>query len=141
MPVRTADAIWQGSLKEGSGKLKLGEGTFNGNYSFKSRFEEGGGTNPEELIAAAHAGCFSMALANVLSDKGHEPTSVETTAKVHLDKSGEGFEITTIELETEVHARGLDDQTLQDCANDAKENCPVSKALAGPEITVEAKLR
>ena len=141
MPVRIAHAVWNGSLEEGCGKIKIGEGRFEGAYSANSRFENGEGTNPEELIGAAHAACFSMALAGALSQGGHKPESVSTSAKVGLKKAGEGFEIKTVELDTEVDAPGLDLQGLQKCAMDAKANCPVSKALAGPEITVNAKLK
>jgi len=101
MPVRTADAQWEGSLQDGKGTVRLGSGAFEGQYSFASRFEEGTGTNPEELIAAAHAGCFSMALSAGLSRAGHVPDRVHTTAKVHLDKGDAGFRISAIELDTE----------------------------------------
>src|SRR2546423_5396098 len=109
MPTRSSSARWQGNLKEGAGTMALGSGAFEGSYSFASRFEEGKGTNPEELIAAAHAGCFSMALANVLSQAGHQPDSVETTARVHLDPDDGGFSITRSELSTEVKVDGLDE--------------------------------
>ena len=98
MPVRKANAVWEGGLKDGHGTVKLGSGAFEGRYSFGSRFEEAGGTNPEELIGAAHAGCFSMALSAGLGRAGFTPTRVATTAKVHLEKVGEGFKITRIEL-------------------------------------------
>ena len=101
MPVRKASAVWEGSLKEGQGTVKLGSGAYEGPYSFGSRFEEAGGTNPEELIGAAHAGCFSMALSAGLGRAGFTPTRVATTAKVHLEKVGEGFKITRIELDNE----------------------------------------
>src|SRR4051812_9239022 len=109
MPKRTAEAEWQGDLPSGSGTMSFGSGAYTGNYSFQSRFEEGEGTNPEELIAAAHAGCFSMALANVLSKAGHTPNSVRTTAHVSLDKDDGGFSITRSELTTEVSVDGLSD--------------------------------
>lgn len=141
MPVRTGKAVWNGSLEKGGGKLSFGDGLFEGAYSAKSRFEDGGGTNPDELLGAAHAACFSMALAHALAQGGHEPESVRTAAKVRLEKVDEGFEIMTIELDTEVDAPGLDQQTLLDYAMDAKTNCPVSKALAGPEIKLNAKLK
>jgi osmotically inducible protein OsmC len=140
MPVRKANAVWEGSLKEGHGTVKLGSGAFEGRYSFGSRFEEAGGTNPEELIGAAHAGCFSMALSAELGRAGHEPESVETTAKVHLDKADEGFSITGIELETEVRVPGIDEDEFQQVAKAAKRNCPVSQALAAVEITLSAAL-
>jgi osmotically inducible protein OsmC len=140
MPVRKANAVWEGSLKDGSGKVSLGSGAFEGRYSFGSRFEEAGGTNPEELIGAAHAGCFSMALSAGLGRGGHSPKRVATTAKVHLEKVGDGFSITRIELDCEAEVPGIDNATFQDFANKAKEGCPVSKALAGTEITLNARL-
>src|SRR5260221_8551819 len=106
MAKRTASAVWEGTLKEGKGRVKLGSGAFEGKYSFASRFEEGPGTNPEELIGAAHAGCFSMAFAGNLQRAGHEPQSVETSARVHIDKSGDGFTITRIELDTTANVPG-----------------------------------
>lgn len=140
MPVRTSEAQWNGNLREGHGRMKLGSGAYEGEYSFPSRFEEGRGTNPEELIAAAHAGCFSMALAAGLAKVGHAPERVHTTANVHLEKRGEAFAVTTIELNTEARVPGLDDAAFQEQARAAKENCPVSKALAGVEIRLAAKL-
>jgi osmotically inducible protein OsmC len=140
MPTRTADAQWKGDLPEGSGTMALGSGAYEGNYSFQSRFEEGDGTNPEELIAAAHAGCFSMALANILSQAGHVPDSVKTTAKVHLDKDDGGFSITRSELTTEVKAEGLNDDEFQKHAEEAETTCPVSRALGAIEISLDAKL-
>jgi osmotically inducible protein OsmC len=139
MITRHADAEWLGNLIEGSGKVKLGSGAYEGPYSFRSRFESGTGTNPEELIAAAHAGCFSMALSAALTGAGHAPTKIHTTASVKLEKDGAGFTITEIELETEGQVPGIDDATFQTIAMDAKKNCPVSKALAGPKITLKAK--
>ncbi len=141
MPIRTASARWQGNLTEGSGTIKTGKGGYQGNYSFKSRFEEGEGTNPEELIAAAHSGCFSMAFSKGLADAGFTPTSVETTAKVHLDKTDGGFGVTRIDLETVGDVAGIDDDTFQKIATGAKENCPISRLLSpGAEITLSAKL-
>lgn len=140
MAVRKAEAEWKGSLREGSGQVKLGSGAFEGKYSFASRFEEGGGTNPEELIAAAHAGCFSMALSAGLSKAGHVPTRVHTTASVRLEKVGEAFEITRIELGCEAEVPGIDEDGFHAQAMAAKENCPVSKALRSTEITLQAKL-
>lgn len=140
MPVRKANAVWEGSLKEGQGNVALGSGAFEGLYSFGSRFEESGGTNPEELIGAAHAGCFSMALSAGLGRSGHNPKRVATSAKVHLEKVGEGFQITRIELDNESEVPGLDESTFQEHARKAKEGCPVSKALAGVEITLNARL-
>jgi lipoyl-dependent peroxiredoxin len=133
MPVRKANAVWEGTLKEGQGKLSLGSGAFEGRYSFGSRFEENPGTNPEELIAAAHAGCFSMALSAELGKAGHEVDTVETDATVHLDKVEDGFAIKRIELRTRVRAPGLDDDAFHAAAEAAKKGCPVSQALAAVE--------
>jgi lipoyl-dependent peroxiredoxin len=140
MPVRTADATWEGKLREGKGSVKLGSGAYQGAYSFASRFEQGGGTNPEELIGAAHAGCFSMALSFMLEQAGYMPERVHTTAKVHIDRVGEGFKITSIELETDARIPGIDEQTFLEKAEAAKKGCPVSQALAGTEITLQARL-
>jgi lipoyl-dependent peroxiredoxin len=140
MPVRKADAVWEGDIRGGNGKVSLGSGAFEGRYSFGSRFEEGAGTNPEELIGAAHAGCFSMALSGGLGRGGHTPKRIATTAKVHIEKVGEGFSITRIELDTQAEVPGIDDATFQEFAKKAKEGCPVSRALAGTEITLNAKL-
>ena len=140
MPERQAQAEWNGSLQEGSGSMRLGSGAFEGAYSFKSRFEEGTGTNPEELIAAAHAGCFSMALSNGLAKAGFTPTRVDTTASVHLDKTDAGFGITKIELRTEAEVPGIDQAAFKEQADTAKANCPVSKALAAVDITLDATL-
>jgi osmotically inducible protein OsmC len=140
MAVRNAAAVWEGNLQEGQGSLRLGSGAFAGAYSFASRFQDGPGTNPEELIGAAHAGCFSMALAHGLAEAGHPPRRIATTAKVHLDKRGEGFRITTIELDTEGEVPGVDSATFQTFAEDAKRNCPVSRLLTGADITLRARL-
>jgi osmotically inducible protein OsmC len=140
MPVRKANAVWEGDLKGGNGKISLGSGAFEGRYSFGSRFEEAGGTNPEELLGAAEAGCFSMALSAALGRAGHSPKRVATSAKVHLDKVGEGLSITKIELDCEGEVPGLDDATFQDFATKAKETCIVSRALGAVEITLEARL-
>lgn len=140
MTMRQSDAEWRGDLAKGSGTMRLGSGAFEGSYSFPSRFENGTGTNPEELIAAAHAGCFSMALSHGLSQAGHAPTRVHTTAKVHLEKSGGGFAITRIELDCEAEVPGLDAAAFQQQAEGAKANCPVSKALAGTSISLTARL-
>jgi len=142
MPVRKAEAEWKGNLMEGSGHLKVASGAFEGPYSFKSRFEEGqSATNPEELIGAAHAGCFTMALTAQLSRAGFKPNRVHTTADVKLDKIGEGFAITSIALETEAEIPGIDNAKFQSMAQDAKTNCPVSKALAGTQIQLHATLK
>jgi osmotically inducible protein OsmC len=141
MVSRTSEAEWRGDLRQGKGTVKLGSGAFEGSYSFPSRFETGQGTNPEELIGAAHAGCFSMALSAGLSGAGHPPTRVHTTARVHLDKQGQGFAITRIELETEAEVPGIDEAAFQEQAKAAKAGCPVSKALAGTEISLKATLK
>jgi len=140
MAVRTANAVWTGGLKDGKGTMKLGSGAYEGAYSFASRFEEGTGTNPEELIAAAHAGCFSMALSAGLERAGHKPRSVKTTARVKLEKVGEGFQITTIQLQTDADVPGIDAAKFREQAEAAKKGCPVSRALAGAQIELEAKL-
>jgi osmotically inducible protein OsmC len=120
--------------------MAFGSGAFEGQFSYSSRFEEGTGTNPEELIGAAHSGCFSMSLANILATAGHDPQRVETTARVHLDPGDEGPAITRIELQTEAQVPGVDEAEFQQHAKAAKEGCPVSKALAGVDITLDAKL-
>ncbi len=140
MPARKADARWEGSLQKGNGTMRLGGGAYEGPYSFQSRFEDGNGTNPEELIAAAHAGCFSMALSGALGRAGHEPNSVATTASVHLNKTDAGFRIERIDLVTQADVPGLDDAAFQEIANTAKETCPVSVVLAAAEITLDATL-
>ena len=140
MPVRKASAVWEGSLKEGQGTVKLGSGAFEGRYSFGSRFEEAGGTNPEELIGAAHAGCFSMALSAGLGRSGFTPKRVATAAKVHLEKVGEGFKITRIELDNESEVPGIDAKAFQEQAEATKKGCPVSRALTGTEIKLNARL-
>ena len=141
MPTRKAEAEWEGNLAEGSGRLKVGSGAFEGPYSFKSRFEEGqAATNPEELLGAAHAGCFTMALTAGLSRAGIKPKRIHTEARVKLEKVGEAFTITQIELETEAEVPDVDDATFQKYALDAKQNCPLSKALAATQINMTAKL-
>jgi osmotically inducible protein OsmC len=140
MPTRTSSAHWQGTLREGSGTMRLASGAFEGPYSFPSRFEEGPGTNPEELIAAAHAGCFSMALSNVLAQAGHPPTAIDTTATVHLDKGDAGFGITRIDLSTVAEVPGMEADEFARHAETAKVNCPVSRALKAVEITLDARL-
>ena len=140
MPARTAEARWEGTLKDGKGTMRFGSGAYEGQYSFASRFEEGTGTNPEELIGAAHAGCFSMALSSAITKAGHTPERISTTAKVHLEKVGEGFSITRIELTTDGAVPGLSAEDFQTFAEGAKANCPVSRALAGVDISVTATL-
>jgi osmotically inducible protein OsmC len=141
MPDRKASAVWQGTLKEGNGTMKMTSGAYEGPYSFASRFEEGTGTNPEELIAAAHAGCFSMALSGQLSNNGFTPDSIETTANVHMEKTDAGNTITRIDLVTQAKVPGIDDAKFQELAQNAKKGCPISRALgAVNEITLDAKL-
>ncbi len=140
MAIRNADAQWSGGLMDGKGTMKLGSGAFEGPFSFKTRMEEGAGTNPEELIGAAHAGCFSMQLSAMLEHAGFPPERVHTTAKVHLNPDGPGFSITKIELTTEGSVPGMDEAQFIEQAQAAKVSCPVSKALAGTEITLNAKL-
>lgn len=140
MPVRSASARWDGSLKDGNGTMKMQSGAYEGKYSFGSRFEQEPGTNPEELIAAAHAGCFSMALTAGLGREGYEPKSVSTSAKAHLEKGDDGFSITRIELTTTAVVPKIDEDTFQAQAEGAKANCPVSKALAGVQISLDATL-
>lgn len=137
MAVRSAEAVWQGTLKEGQGNLKLGSGLYEGPYTYASRFEEGKGTNPEELIGAAHAGCFTMFLSAVLTRAGFTPTRIQTTATVHLEA---GPAITKIELDCEGEVPNLDAAAFQEHAKAAKEGCPVSKALSGVEIVLNARL-
>lgn len=138
MPTRKAEAIWNGTIKEGSGNLSFGSGAYEGPYSFRSRFQEGEGTNPEELIGAAHAGCFAMALSGILTEEGLEPKSINAEAHVNLD--GDQGAITTIELSVKASVPDIDEDTFKKHAQSAKENCPVSKALAGVDISVDAQL-
>jgi osmotically inducible protein OsmC len=141
MAVRKASARWEGDLQQGNGQVKTESGEVDGSYSFSSRFEEGSGTNPEELIGAAHAGCYSMALSNILSSNDYEPDYVHTNARVHLTKGDDGFVIPKIELEVEASVPGIENEAFQGFAEDAKNNCPVSKALGGvSDIALQAKL-
>jgi osmotically inducible protein OsmC len=131
MATRNGSAEWKGDLKEGSGRLTVGDGVWSGDYSFASRFEEDEGTNPEEVIAAAHSACFSMALAAQLSEDGHAPNSIKTTAKVQIRNVDGLPTIDTIDLETEGDVPGIDQATFQETAEAAKAGCAVSRALAG----------
>src|SRR5260370_25760008 len=141
MATRTAGAEWQGNLQEGQGAMGVGSGAFQVSYSFKSRMgDETVGTNPEEVIGAAPAGCYSMALSNALASAGFTPTRVHTTARVHFNQVSGGFAITPIDLETEAVVPGIDEETFQKLAKDAKANCPVSKALAATPINLKATL-
>jgi osmotically inducible protein OsmC len=142
MPTRAASAEWKGDLRSGAGRMSVASGLFSdGQYSFRTRFEDEPGTNPEELIAAAHAGCFSMALSNILSEDGHPPDSISTTAEVTLRPVDGAPTITTIELVTEGRVPGIEQQQFADYAAQAKAGCPVSRALAGvSEISLDAIL-
>jgi lipoyl-dependent peroxiredoxin len=140
MPVRTAEAEWKGNLTEGSGNLKVGSGAFEGPYSFASRFQDGeASTNPEELLGAAHAGCFTMATDAALTRAGYTPTRLYTTARVRLDKVGDAFSITKITLELEGEVPDLSREDFEKFAHEAKANCPLSKALTGTEIELIIK--
>lgn len=140
MVVRTSAAEWHGRIRDGDGTVRLGSGAFVGPYSFGSRFEEERGTNPEELLGAAHASCFSMALSLLLTEAGYIPTQIKTLARVRIERSGDGLAITHVELVTEGEVPGLDARTFSDQAEVAKRTCPVSKALAGVDITLTTSL-
>jgi osmotically inducible protein OsmC len=140
MPSRKSSAIWEGNLKNGKGSMEVGDGVFTGNYSFGSRFEEEAGTNPEELIAAALAGCFSMALAGELGNGGFTPQKIQTSARLQLDKMENGFKISKIELTTRGKVEGITAQKFSEFVEKAKVNCPVSRALKGVEITAQSNL-
>ncbi len=141
MATRNGSAEWRGDLRSGEGDLTVGDGVFKGAYSFSSRFEEGEGTNPEELIAAAHAACFSMALANMMAEHGHPADSVRTHARVHLRQTDAGPTIQRIDLETEGRVPGIDQEHFAEHAEEAKQACPVSRALAGvEEVNLTARI-
>lgn len=140
MPVRKSTAIWKGKLKDGKGSMRVGDNLFEGNYSFASRFENGDGTNPEELLAAAHAGCFSMAFSGELEKAGFDPQRIETTANVILVKAERGFRIESVELQTKGSVPDIDEDKFNELAENAKNNCPVSQLFKGAEISVSAKL-
>ncbi len=138
--IRTAEASWQGTVSDGTGRIQVGSGAFEGPYSLRARVEEGiAATNPEELLGVAEAACFTMSLANVLGEAGHPAESLRTTARVKLEQVGSAFNITSIELATEGKVRGLDQAAFADLARQAKD-CTVSRALTGTEITLEARL-
>lgn len=139
MPTRSSRAQWSGDLKGGRGTMTVGRGAWEGSYSFRSRFEDGEGTNPEELLAAAHAGCFSMALSNILAQAGHAPESVRTRADVHLEMGENGPWIPRVDLHLEAKVPGIDESELREHAEAAKKGCPVSK-LFRAEISLDAKL-
>ena len=140
MATRTGSAVWEGTLKEGRGTMKLGSGAFEGPFSFLSRFESGKGTNPEELIGAGEAGCFSMALAFNLEKAGRPAKRVSTTATVKLEPGDGGFKIISIDLKTEADVPGIDEAKFREQAELTKKTCPVSVALAGTQINLDAKL-
>jgi osmotically inducible protein OsmC len=140
MATRTGSAVWEGTLKGGKGMMKLGSGAYEGPYSFSSRFEEGTGTNPEELIGAAEAGCFSMALSSNLEKAGHPAKRIRTTATVKLEMVDGGPKITAIDLDCQAEVPGMDAAKFQEQANLTKQKCPVSVALAGTQINLSAKL-
>jgi osmotically inducible protein OsmC len=141
MPQRKADARWDGSLEEGQGVMRVASGAYEGPYSFQSRFQEGDGTNPEELIAGAHAGCYSMALSADLGRAGYQPGSVETTATVHLEMGDGPPTIARIDLDARATVPGIDEAEFQEIAEQAKRNCPVSRALAAVEtVNLKAEL-
>ncbi len=142
MPVRKGHGEWKGDLLKGTGTLGTASGALKGlSYSFASRFESGRGTNPEELLAAAHAACYSMALSAALSGKGYKVNSIRTEDSVRIDKQGDGFAITSLEIATEASVDGIDDATFQKFADETKAGCPVSKALAIPKVVLTARLR
>lgn len=141
MPTRESNATWNGPIGDGSGHMRLGSGAYEGAFDVPSRFEDGAGTNPEELIAAAHAGCFSMQLSALLTRAGHDVESIETSAAVSVEKQEAGWTITRIALTTTGRVSGIDEDAFLEKANEAKETCPVSKALASvPEVTLDASL-
>ena len=141
MPKRSAKAVWEGNLSSGTGRISLESGLFKGPYSFGSRFKSNAGTNPEEMIAGAHAACFSMALSAMLSEDGYVVQSIETSAVVYIEEIDGDFEITRIELKTNAKIQGIDNKTFVEYANKAKSGCPVSKALAAVKtIKLDAKL-
>lgn len=140
MPVRRADATWKGSLQEGTGSFRTGSGAVEGTYTFGTRFEDAPGTNPEELIGAAHAGCYSMALSGGLGRAGATDISIATTADVTIEKLEAGFTITGIHLQTRVSAAGVGEEEFQKVAAATKDACPVSRALASVPITLDATL-
>ncbi len=140
MTERMSEATWKNGLKDGAGTVRLGSGAFEGTYSFASRFENGSGTNPEELIAAAHAGCYAMALSHELEEAGFRPEQVSARATVRIEKEGDGFAIPSIHLHTTARVPGIDESTFQSKAEGAASGCPVSKALASTKITLSAEL-
>src|SRR5512143_101488 len=140
MPIRKAHAVWKGTLKEGHGEMSVESGAYQGSYSFGTRFGDEKGTNPEELIGAANAGCFSMAFSGLLEQAGYTPESIETDAAVSIDKSGDGFRITKVHLSPHCKIPGIDPVQFRAIAEQAKAGCPVSQALAGTTIILDAEL-
>lgn len=140
MPVRNSKAVWRGKLEQGRGKIELGSGTYEEIYSYSSRFAKGAGTNPEELVAAAHAGCFSMALAHELEQAGFNPEQIGTECNISIEKANVGYKIAKIELQTKAKVPGLDNRTLLKYAETAKQTCPLSQALRNVNIELKAEL-
>ncbi|MBV8282211.1 MAG: OsmC family protein, partial [Candidatus Eremiobacteraeota bacterium] len=140
MPTRTAQAQWNGDLRSGGGRMRFGSGAFDGAYSFDSRFGDGKGTNPEELIAAAHAGCFSMATAAALTRAGYPPRSIDTNATLTIEQKPEGYRITSIALDTKADVPGIEESQFKAIVDETKRTCPVSVALASVNVTLTAAL-
>jgi osmotically inducible protein OsmC len=140
MPVRKGSAVWQGKLKQGDGTVRVGSGAFEGPVSYASRFENGEGTNPEELIGAAHSACFSMALAHKLGENGYEPRTIETSAEVTIEMTAGSFKISSIELDTRARVPDIDREEFRKYAEEAKDTCPVSEALSGVKIKLKSAL-
>jgi len=140
MPTRKSEAEWSGTLREGHGRMTIGKDARSRTFTFASRFEEAEGSNPEELIAAAHAGCFSLQLSGLLTAANHPPKHIHTTAHIHIEASAKGADITAIELETRAEVPGIDRDTFLKLAETAKEICPVSKALRTLKISLKAHL-
>jgi osmotically inducible protein OsmC len=141
MPTRTSDAEWHGTLREGHGHMRFGGGAYDGAYTWNSRFSDGGGTNPEELLAAAHAGCYSMALSGDLVKAGFKPNDIRTTAKVHIEQVNGSWTITQIDLTTGADVPGIDQATFATVAEATRLGCPVSRALGAVKITLDATLK
>lgn len=137
---RRAQASWSGTVPEGGGRIALGSGAYEGDFTLKARVEDAPGTNPEELVGAGHAGCFTMSLAGLLSEEGHPPAHLQTQATVHLDQRESGFQITRVELTTVGEVDGVGAARFAELAEQAKATCPVSRALAGTEIVLDARL-
>jgi len=140
MAIRDAHAVWESNLEHGKGTITLGEKGLEIPYSFQSRFEDGSGSNPEELVGGAHAGCYAMALAHALGEANHPPVRIRASAHVHLEKSGDGFAIPKIELEAEAEVPGIDPEQFEEIAQAAKQSCPLSKLLSAADITLSASL-